>query len=214
VLALAAGVAWRQVGEARRLREEQARPFVVVDFEIDVPIISLVVSNVGRTMARNVRFSFSPELTTSLDRPPDPPFRELKMFTEGIPSLPPGKSLPALFDSGFSRKPEDGHADTYHVKITYEGVDGREHTDEMVLDLGIYWNVERLNLANLDDVHKRLKEISDTLSGWRASGGGVLTVTPADQRARNEERRAAVERRRAESSNGEPSAESQEPEGE
>jgi hypothetical protein len=199
VLALVAAVAWRQVAEARRLREQQARPFVVIDFEIDIPIISLVVSNVGRTMARKARFSFSPELTSSLDRPPDLPFRELKMFTEGIPSLPPGKRLPVLFDSGISRKPEDGHADVYHATIIYEGADGRQYTDEMTLDLGIYWNVERLNLASLDDVHKRLKEISDTLKGWRASGGGILTVTPADQHARNEEHRAAIERRQAKS---------------
>jgi hypothetical protein len=31
VLVVAAFVAWRQVKEAQRLREEQARPFVVID---------------------------------------------------------------------------------------------------------------------------------------------------------------------------------------
>jgi hypothetical protein len=35
VLVVAAIVAWRQVKEARRLREAQAQPFVVVDFEVE-----------------------------------------------------------------------------------------------------------------------------------------------------------------------------------
>jgi hypothetical protein len=41
----AAIVAWRQVGEARRLREAQAEPFVVVDFDVqDSREIYIVIS--------------------------------------------------------------------------------------------------------------------------------------------------------------------------
>jgi hypothetical protein len=43
--------AWRQVREARKLREEQARPFVIVDFEPNF-LVYLTVENLGRTMAR------------------------------------------------------------------------------------------------------------------------------------------------------------------
>lgn len=51
VLAVAAVVAWRQVREARRLREQQIRPFVVVDFEVDRSLFFLAISNVGTTLA-------------------------------------------------------------------------------------------------------------------------------------------------------------------
>jgi hypothetical protein len=45
--------AWIQVLQARRLREEQARPFVIVDFEPGF-LIYLTVENIGRTMAREI----------------------------------------------------------------------------------------------------------------------------------------------------------------
>jgi hypothetical protein len=41
--------AWIQVLQARRLREEQARPFVIVDFEPGF-LVYLTVANLGRTM--------------------------------------------------------------------------------------------------------------------------------------------------------------------
>ena len=51
--------AWIQVLQARRLREEQARPFVIVDFEPGF-LVYLTVENIGRTMARDVSIRFSP----------------------------------------------------------------------------------------------------------------------------------------------------------
>lgn len=49
VLIVAAFIAFRQVREARRLREAQAQPFVVVDFEADqqTQAIYIVISNAG-----------------------------------------------------------------------------------------------------------------------------------------------------------------------
>jgi hypothetical protein len=44
---------WRQVREARKLREEQARPFVIVDFDPGF-LVYLTVENLGRTIARDI----------------------------------------------------------------------------------------------------------------------------------------------------------------
>jgi hypothetical protein len=56
-------VAWRQVREARRLREQQTRPFVVIDFEVaQNAIVFLPISNIGTTLARDVRFEIEPRL--------------------------------------------------------------------------------------------------------------------------------------------------------
>jgi hypothetical protein len=60
VLVVAAVAAFRQVREAVRTREEESRPYVVVDFETKKGMFFLVVTNIGRTMARDVRFSFNP----------------------------------------------------------------------------------------------------------------------------------------------------------
>jgi hypothetical protein len=103
VLVAAALYARAQVKEARELRQEQARPFVVVDFEPEQsPFVELVVANSGKTMARNVRINVEPPLESSLDTVM--PVAKLKMFTEGIPSLAPGKRMVTLFDSMIDRK--------------------------------------------------------------------------------------------------------------
>jgi hypothetical protein len=69
VVAIGAFVAWRQVNEARKLREEQARPFVALDFEPSGAenIINLKIANLGKTIACNVKFQFDPPLATVKD---------------------------------------------------------------------------------------------------------------------------------------------------
>jgi hypothetical protein len=66
VLVVAALVAYRQVSEARRLREEQARPFVLIDVVVWNTIAEFTITNSGATIARNVRFEFNPPLKSSL----------------------------------------------------------------------------------------------------------------------------------------------------
>src|SRR6266566_5525424 len=77
--------AWRQVSEARKLREEQARPFVIVDFEPGF-LVYLTVENLGRTMARDVRIQFGKPLETTLERPRE--IDETPLSREPIPTLP------------------------------------------------------------------------------------------------------------------------------
>ena len=70
----------RQVDEARsqgkaqsqqnaETLEAQSRPYVVVSLDIDYarPIAHILVQNCGQTVARDVSFDFTPELTSTLD---------------------------------------------------------------------------------------------------------------------------------------------------
>jgi len=88
--------AWLQVLQARKLRKEQARPFVVVDFEVGF-LAYLTVENIGRTMARDVTIRFDKPLESTLSRPRE--IDETPLFREPIPTLPPGKKIRVLFDS-------------------------------------------------------------------------------------------------------------------
>src|SRR5690348_10592102 len=87
--------AWRQVHEARTLREEQARPFVIVDFEPGF-LVYLTVENLGRTMARDISIHFDKPLTSSL--PGRSELDESPLFRQPIPAMPPGKKIRVLFD--------------------------------------------------------------------------------------------------------------------
>lgn len=187
VLVVAAAVAWRQVAEARRLREAQAQPFVVVDFEIERRTeINIVISNIGGTMARDVRLTFTPDLTSSLDSKPSVVSpAKLKPLREGIPSLPPGKRIVVLFDL-FTERDEQKFPDEYRVAILFDApAIGQRLTDESILDLGVYRNVLVAERKDIHDVHARLKDIVTVLGKWTSPGGGIGVVTETDRQARN-----------------------------
>lgn len=192
VFAAAAWVATRQVREARRLREHQSRPFVVIDFEVESVLFFLTISNIGTTLARNVRFQIDPPLSSSIDNP----VGELKVFREGIPTLAPGKVIRTLFDSGLQRKPEE-LPDTYRVVARYSDQDERRTFEEaMDLDLGIYWNLSTVDRKGVHDIHKRMVEIRNLLKKWTSQNGALRAVSIDEDRAESERRLKAKEERR------------------
>ncbi len=190
VLLVAAAVAWSQVKEARRLREAQYRPFVVVDFEADNILFKIAVSNIGATPARNVRIEITPPLASSL---PDAGFSELKILTDVITTLQPGRKIRTLFDSGISRDRES-LPDVYEAHVTYSDTTGKRHYDELLtLDLGIYWNTAIERRSDFDRLEKTFDGIANTLKSWNASspGGGILTLSPDEQKIRVDDHREA-----------------------
>ena len=198
VLAGAAIIGLRQVREARRLREEQIRPIVVLDFDTQDAIFFLKLTNFGSTIARNVKITVDPPLESALDDQTER-VAALQIFREdGIPTLAPGKEIRTLFDIAFQRKPETGLPDVYVALISYDDQTLERHFEEEVtLDLGVYWGLQRVEQADVDDIHKRLKELVEVLKGWTAAGGGgLLRLSPAEVEERHAAWRAHVDERR------------------
>jgi len=176
VLVAAALVAWRQVSEARRLREDQARPFVIIDFHPWSTMIELKIKNVGATLARDVKFEFDPPLTTTHD---DTPGRgnlmELNLFKNGIPSLVPGKEITLFFDQ-FPARIGQGLEMTYDVRISYTDAKGTPYFEPTVLDLSMYLGTGGITRHGIHDVHKRLEELVREVKKWSYSGGGLKVM--------------------------------------
>lgn len=176
-----------QVKEARRLREAELRPFVVVDFDSTPGQsgIMLTISNFGRTLARQVRFRFEPALSSSIEKEHSERVSKARLLTEGIPTLAPGKSIAILFDFLTDR---GDRPDVYQAYVSYEGERGRPYNETILLDLGIYRGFLEINRHDIHDVHGRLKEIRDILKRWSAGGEGLLVFSPEEARQRRAER--------------------------
>ncbi len=194
LIGAAAVVAYRQVREARRTREDQTRPFVIMDFDMtEPPLIYLVISNIGKTVARRVRIQTDLPLASSLDRDDElGPIAKLRVFTEEISSLVPGRQIRLLFDS-FVQRDRATFDDSYRVTITYEGERrrswwrdrARSYVEDSSLDLGIYWNLQYIERHTIHDVHEQVKRIAEAVRSWGAgvgSGSGILVVSPEDKR--------------------------------
>lgn len=160
VLCVAAVIAWRQVGEARRFREAQFRPFVILDFSYHEMFAQLTIKNIGTTLARDVTFEVDPHWKTALDDDPSYPYvlANSYIFREGIPTLPPWKEITMVFD----REPERSKAglpDRFEVTVRYRGDPlGREYEELIVLDLGIYRDRGPIHFAGLHEIHQLLEK--------------------------------------------------------
>jgi len=171
------------------LREQQIRPFVVVDFEVEEHVFYVVVENVGSALARDVRFAIEPAFTTSLGRD----VGALNMFSNGISSLAPKKRIRTVFDAATQRK-APMFPDKYSVGITYRDQDRqRAFHDEIDLDLGIYRNLGYIDRKGIHDLHERLREIGSIMSRWGTPSGGLLTVSPHEARQESDRRIAEFE---------------------
>jgi hypothetical protein len=188
VIAAAAVVAWWQVREARHLRLEQNRPFVVIDFEREEASrgILLKITNIGNSLARDVRFEFDPPLEATWSHVP---FNELKMFSDGIPTLPPGKVIQTLFDISVQRFPRrDELPDIYKARVRYTDEKGKRPFDELItLDLGIYWNLTFVERRGLHDIYKLLEKMLAEFKKWTAGSRGLLHLSPQEMAEREEE---------------------------
>lgn len=184
MLTAAAGYALVQAREARRLREQQFRPFVVVDVEVDNNrILEIVVRNVGLTMARDVRFEIDPAFVTSMD---DYDLNSMKLFSAGIATLPPGKEYRTLFDLPVQRSQKKLERE-YTVTVTYSDPTGtRPFSEPSIRYLGIYHDFLHRNNADLGDLVKVLQKIGKTLDRWTFSLGGLKTLSPEEARAESD----------------------------
>lgn len=194
VLVAAALVGWNQVREARRLREQQSRPFVVIDFDIERGVETyLEVANLGNSLARNVTFEIIPPLKSSIDVQVE----KFKMLNEGIATLAPGKRYRTFFDTGFQRIGSDLPL-TYEVIVRYRDQDARRSFEESInLDLAQFLYLETPSRRDVHDVSEHLKDIVATLKKLTWSRGGLLTVSRAEADEIETDRRREVKERRA-----------------
>jgi len=195
VVASIAGVlVWQQVRHGRQVREDQTRPYVIVDFEFQGWEVVVAIRNVGTSPAFDVRMKF--------DKPLESPGRldpeELAVFTEGIPMLAPGRSIAIPLGSGpqFFSADGEGVPLRYSATVTYRGPNNKRSYDDppLVLDLMPYKHtlVER---DDLHQIHQNLKEIKTLMKSWTSERRlRINTITQAEVDAQH---RAWIEEREA-----------------
>lgn len=196
VLLVAAVVAGKQLGEAKRLREAQARPFVMIDFDIKDHLIFLVISNIGKTLARDVKFIVEPALVPTKE---GYAAKDLTIFREGMPILPPGKVIRTVFDSFPEREARQDLPDRFEVIVRYRG-ESDSFEDRIDLDLDLYRNLVSVRRDEIHHVNQTLKKVLDEIKKWRPRGArGLVVMSPREKRRENERQARELEKARQES---------------
>lgn len=169
VLALvAAAVAGWQVKEGRRLRLEQAQPYVAVYAEPSAAaswVFDIVVKNFGRTPATDIRLTIDPEVTRA-GRAEG--VGEVIKLPEVIPTLVPGQEWRTLWDSQIDRR-DSGLPSSHLAQVRFRDAIGKH---EFSFKFGLDWDAvtfrDVVDVRGLHDAAKALQEINGTLKGWKA----------------------------------------------
>lgn len=175
-----------QLREMRRTREDELRPSVVVSLEPTTAsrqMINLVIENIGRTTAHDVRLTFDPPIATTVNEPPYA-LDDSALIREGVPTMPPGHRITTLFEHGPSyAKVKDEAPACYTVTVRLKDGRGREQAAQVfVLDLRHLMSLQYIEELG---VHHAVRALRDILKVMERSLGrrSGLPVRVRDQDA-------------------------------
>ncbi|TDB82842.1 hypothetical protein E1264_30875 [Actinomadura sp. KC216] len=170
-----AEIASKQYDLAAKIRKEQNDPYVIVDIR-ESPFaknfLYLVIENIGTTIARNVRIEFDPPLKSSREETLGDAvhgnIRDARIFTSGIPMLPPHRRMEFLIDFGPDRLEQ--RLDTfYRVQVEVDGPEGPAETMQYEIDLGVLYGPRFHRPKTLHEAVESLQSIQKTLSNIEKS---------------------------------------------
>lgn len=173
-----------QLDEAQRLRLAQSRPYVVVSIGVEQQMMfMLVVENVGKVPAQNVRVQF--------DEPPQSTTRELddlRLLKEPIPTMPPGHRYRAYWDSApevFGEDKPYPYPLSYRVAVTYEDQQGHDFGPEHhILDFRIYEG-QAAYPKGIPELTKAVEKIQKQQAQWSQRGILVRAVDEVTRERRS-----------------------------
>lgn len=182
VAVLAAAFAGWQVLETRRTRHAQAQAFVVVDVVPGNPWmnwLTLVVENIGTTLARDVRITFNPPVTTAASTNG---LVDSVLLREGVSMLPPGRRIETLFDLSHDRL-EQRLPMRYEVTVTFSDFRGHEENPlTYQIDLSYLYDLEPLGERTTHHLVEEVSKLRQEVERWRDAERGLLVRRPSDAR--------------------------------
>jgi hypothetical protein len=139
--------------EMRDIRNDETAPYIVAYFELEDHSLHLIVENIGKGLAKNVKIEFDPKLECN-----GHDISETPLIKDGIPSMPPNYKIKTYFDTTV-RYLKSGLPLSYNVKISYYGgLINTERTTEFVLDLTY---IKGIHFVKRNRMHDLVKEIED-----------------------------------------------------
>ncbi len=154
----AAVIARKQLGEARRVREEQAQPYVAV-FMADSAVNKfqdLVIRNFGTTAAKDIAVKIEP--IPSRASTAEEGYGEVWLPKE-IPTLVPGQEWRTLWDFTPTRVAQ-GLPDQHTAIVTFEDSQGTRFELSYDLDWGATRNRMSVREYTVHDGAKALRDMS------------------------------------------------------
>jgi hypothetical protein len=148
------------IKEMKEAREQENAPYIVVYFDIHTSnhLIYLIIKNVGKSIATDVKLTFTPSLSSRV-------FKEINdtpLITNGISSLPPNYELRTLFDGVINRFDNPDFPMIYEVEVSYTGGLVKERkTSTQIIDLSMFYGLMQVHEKGLNELVKTVEAIAE-----------------------------------------------------
>lgn len=174
--------------EMKESRDQEIAPYVVAYFDIEGYLIYLVIKNLGKSVAKNVKLEFQPPLKNSKGEK----ISDIPLIKAGIGSIPPGYEMRTFFDGVNSYFNKSDLPLTYKVKVSYSGgLRSGTRNIELIMDLSAFQNlgireekgmhelvekVEKLVEHN-GEIRQNLKKVANNLADgvWLKNSDFLIT---------------------------------------
>lgn len=179
-----------QVMQAKKLREEQARPYIVVDFELSRNGIAIVVRNIGSTPAFDVSVVFDKRLTSTIAQ--RKPFEDSSVFSKPIPMVAPGRVISVPFDRVPDRLTNTELPTAYVATVSYRDARQTLGPEIFPLDLSVYVDT-LVPRKNQHDIASAVEDLNKTFTSITGSHGLRVRSSSADRASKREARETGIE---------------------
>ncbi len=149
----------KSVIEMRETRDQETAPFVIAYFDTQTEsgLIYLVVKNIGRTVANQVKLTFTPALQSS---GPNRRLDEVGFITNGIESMPPNYEMRTLVDSAAAYFGKKELPLKYDVEIRYfGGIESKQRSINQPLDLSANKGTAYIRNKNMDNLVDEIEKL-------------------------------------------------------
>jgi len=159
-----AEAAQKTLDELRDGRDQETAPYVVIYFEVSpqTHLIYLVIKNIGKTIANNIKLVFEPPLRST-----HAAFQmhELALMKDGISSMPPGYEIRTVFDSAITYFGSPDLPVLFKVNVSYSGgLRQDERVYPQTLDLQMLKGLVLAHEKGIDEVVAILDKLVQQLS--------------------------------------------------
>lgn len=147
---------------AIELERQRSRPVVILEFKQDSIMWTLKIKNLGLSVARNIKFSVSPEpkmlFGGANEVPKEKRERSIPIFQNGMASLAPGSEYSTVI-GGFDRMKEEYKGLSFSGDIKYTDETGYTYSTPVEIDLSIYESTTYLSRNGLHEIGRELEKI-------------------------------------------------------
>ncbi|MCS6160380.1 hypothetical protein [Shewanella baltica] len=195
-----------QIEQVNSIRKENIRPAVSVTLknsDISFNLMMVNLSNLGKGIARNVRFKFIDQSGVEISEGENvivDLFLNLHVFSNGMHSIGINQNVDSFLFSFYDLKEklddDDIFTPFFTIIVSYSDVEGNQYSNELTIDFAELKGITEIGGGN--PLHKMagdLKKLREQIERMTSSSSKKLHVNTYTSRDREEQRKADEESR-------------------